>query len=108
MFVASLKADNFQGGHVIHGFVDDFGGDWREGQSASVWSHTGSDSASAPNKKEAVRRAKERILQMGRDAAATYERQANRFPVASPGYKTAMANRQHYLDQIAAGLKVQD
>lgn len=109
MFVASLKADNRQGGHVIHGYVQSHGrGDWREGQSASVWSQEGYDSDAAPNEAEAKRRAKQRIADMARDAAATYERQAKRFPVDSPGYKDAMANRQHYLDQIASGLKVLD
>lgn len=109
MFVASLKADNRQGGHVIHGYVQSRGrGDWREGQSASVWSQGGYDSDAAPNEAEAKRRARARIEAMARDAAATYTRQAARFPVDSPGYKEATANAAHYQDQIAAGLKVID
>jgi hypothetical protein len=96
--VGTLQTHAHDGGHVITAYVERYGrGDWREGVTGSLWSAERGDSASAPNKAEAMRRARLRL----RDMAEAGERAANgiaarQYLKGSPGHEMFDAIAAHY------------
>lgn len=98
--IATLQTHKHDGGHVVMAYVENYGrGDWREGVTGSLWSAERGESASAPNKAEAMRRARLRL----RDMAEAGERAANgisarQYLKGSPGHEMFAAIAAHYAE----------
>jgi hypothetical protein len=95
--IAALQAHAHDGGHTVSAFVESYGrGDWREGVTGSLWSAERGDSASAPNKVEAIRRAKLRLTDMAQAGARAADRIAESYLAGSPGRQKFAAIAAHY------------
>lgn len=100
--VGTIQTHAHDGGHVVTAYVESYGrGDWREGVTGSLWSAERGESASAPNKAEAMRRARLRL----RDMAEAGERAANgisarQYLKGSPGHEMFAAIAAHYAEAV--------
>ena len=98
--VATLQTHPNEGGHAVAAYVESYGrGDWREGVSGSLWSATRGDSASAPNKAEAMRRARLRLRDMAESGERAAASVASRYLTGSPGRAKFEAVAAHYRAQ---------
>ena len=95
--IATLQTHAHDGGHVVTAYVEQYGrGDWREGVTGSLWNAERGESASAPNKAEAMRRARLRIRDMAEAGARAASGIAARYLPGSPGRETFDAIAAHY------------
>ncbi len=95
--IASLQTHAHEGGHIVSAFIESHGrGDWREGVTGSLWSADRGDSASAPNKAEAIRRAKLRLSDMAEAGARAADHVAANYLAGSPGRQKFEAIAAHY------------
>jgi len=95
--IGTLQTHANDGGHTVSAFVESYGrGDWREGITGSLWSEDRGDSAGAPNKAEAIRRAKLRLSDMAQAGARAADHVASSYLAGSPGRQKFEAIAAHY------------
>jgi hypothetical protein len=95
--IATLQTHANEGGHTVTAYVEAYGrGDWREGVTGSLYSAERGDSASAPNKAEAVRRARLRLRDMAEAGARAANSVGARYLAGSPGREKYDAIAAHY------------